>query len=648
MRRLSDDDQAVASPRARESHAPSVLREIFPTLVCAMVLVAGAFLYGFYNLQQRWREAGVRSTQRDVQGFLDHGLAAQVDAMEIALDAIARDEDLLGRFADRRRGELLSASQGLFSRLSLQHNITHLYYTDLDRRCFLRVHTPARYGDLIDRTTTMSAASGGRSSHGLELGRLGTFTLRVVRPVRLGGKLLGYVELGQEIDRLLSTLERSLDVVLTPLLRKDQLVQSDWERHYRRAGRGTHWNRLSDHVVAGALPREPDGITALLRSHDPALYELGTSKSGEVFSYTSIPLDDVNGHEVGKLLISRNVTALEARFREALIFVLFVVAVLSFALLAFLRRTLGRLDSQLSSARHSLAQAKHQLEERVEVRTKQLVEQSARREAAEVQLRQAQKMETVGQLTGGIAHDFNNLLTVIIGNLDLLQMSAEEEGTRRLARDTIGAAEKAATLTQRLLAFSRRQVLQAKPIDSVALVESLIELLARALGETVHVRVQAEPGTWHCLADPGQLENALLNLAVNARDAMPDGGDLEIQLSNTRVEQTAGEGPAPGDYVVIRVRDTGVGMSSNWCSWSKTTRRSVHTLLRCYDRLAIAPSRQVPPGKLLTDWILSRSCRCCSLTWSCRGESRVSTWPGKSQGGDLVSRSCTHPGTLRT
>jgi PAS domain S-box-containing protein len=179
------------------------------------------------------------------------------------------------------------------------------------------------------------------------------------------------------------------------------------------------------------------------------------------------------------------------------------------------------------------------------------------RRNAEQQLRQAQKMEALGQLTGGIAHDFNNLLQVVKGNLDLLAIDLAGAMTpviERRLRDAMAGAERGAKLTRQLLAFSRRQPLTPKPTDVGELVASMADLLDRTLGETIELEITREPGGWTALVDPAQLENAVLNLAINARDAMPDGGRLTISVNNLS------GGPA-GDQVEIAVADAGVGMS---------------------------------------------------------------------------------------
>jgi PAS domain S-box-containing protein len=199
------------------------------------------------------------------------------------------------------------------------------------------------------------------------------------------------------------------------------------------------------------------------------------------------------------------------------------------------------------------------LEQQVQTRTAALL-------AAEDQLRQAQKMEAVGQLTGGIAHDFNNLLAGISGSLELLEARLTEgrlSAVPKYIDAAQGAARRAAALTQRLLAFSRRQTLDPKVVAVNRLVGEMMDLIQRSVGPTITLEVMASEDLWPTLIDPNQLENALLNLCINGRDAMPSGGDLKITTENRTLEGAEAKqlDVAVGDYIVLRVSDSGQGMA---------------------------------------------------------------------------------------
>lgn len=217
--------------------------------------------------------------------------------------------------------------------------------------------------------------------------------------------------------------------------------------------------------------------------------------------------------------------------------------------------------------------AARQLEALVVARTHQLEQanielknQMEEREKIEASLRQAQKMEAVGQLTGGLAHDFNNMLAGIGGSLELVKSRLSQgklDSVDRYITAAQGAVKRAAVLTHRLLAFSRRQTLEPKPININRLVADMEELIRRSVGPSIHIEVVGAGGLWTTFVDPNQLENALLNLSINARDAMPDGGRLTIETANKWLDDRAAKDRdlPSGQYVSLCVTDTGAGMA---------------------------------------------------------------------------------------
>ena len=217
--------------------------------------------------------------------------------------------------------------------------------------------------------------------------------------------------------------------------------------------------------------------------------------------------------------------------------------------------------AQLAAERTALAELTATLEQRVEQRTADLMKEVAAREKAQEQLRQAQKMETIGQLTGGVAHDFNNLLMAVMGNLDLLRKRIPDDPRlHRLIDGAVQGAERGASLTQRLLAFARQQDLRAVPVDLGALIQGMSDLLQRSLGPRVALRLDIPQGLPPARVDANQLELAILNLAINARDAMSDGGSIDIKVA--QYQATSDPALKSGDYLKLSVIDTGKGMTS--------------------------------------------------------------------------------------
>lgn len=287
----------------------------------------------------------------------------------------------------------------------------------------------------------------------------------------------------------------------------------------------THYPRIRDLGDVSLL-------RALLRCELQALAEQGSTAAAREATERATGL--ATALERARVQLQANAEALQAALDES-----------------------GRLNDALSLLNQSLEQ--------------RVSDEIAERMKAEESLRQAQKMEAIGQLTGGVAHDFNNLLTVIIGSLesqqrqlDAMPGTTDNQRLRRLRDMAFSGAERAAVLTARLLAFSRRQALRPQPVDVSRLIAGMKQFLRRTVGEHIALEVEATEDMPLAQVDPAELETALLNLAVNARDAMPTGGTLRISAGSAQLGQGHGEeqpdGVSPGHYVAVTITDTGIGM----------------------------------------------------------------------------------------
>jgi PAS domain S-box-containing protein len=286
------------------------------------------------------------------------------------------------------------------------------------------------------------------------------------------------------------------------------------------------WNAVWQNAIQGVAAGHPRALIGRRHSGEPSHLEASASswKTGS-HVFATVILRDINERR-----------AIESALRAS--------------------------EAQARDAASALFELNRTLEQRVKEGTAQLLE-------AEEALRQSQKMEAIGQLTGGIAHDFNNLLQGITGSLDLVKKRAAQGRFSEIERFITGAmtsANRAASLTHRLLAFSRRQPLSPRPVEVNPLLASMEDLLRRTLGERIVLEFVTDSGLWLTQCDSNQLENAILNLAINARDAMPEGGTLTLATANTQLDATAVSRVRdidPGQYVCVSVTDTGIGMNAD-------------------------------------------------------------------------------------
>jgi DNA-binding response OmpR family regulator len=298
---------------------------------------------------------------------------------------------------------------------------------------------------------------------------------------------------------------------------------------------------------------------------------------------------------------------------------------------------------RIRHAEDELRRVNDELEKRVEQRTRVLAKvneslkkEITQRQRAEQALIQAQKMEAIGRLTGGLAHDFNNLLTAVIGNLDLIRSRAADPRTLRLAENATKAAERGSKLTAQLLAFSRTQRLALKPTDVNAVIENMSELLNQSLGPEVSVTTRLDPTTGNAMADDNQLELAVLNLAINARDAIDNGSKGAVAIATGRhALTTEDEGLPPGEYVTVEVSDNGSGMAPE-------------VIARAFDPFFTTK----PPGKG-TGLGLAQV---YGVARQCGGDARIDSEPGKgtavtlwlraAQEGDIIAEQSILPTKL--
>ena len=288
------------------------IRILIP-LILSLTALLIVFVFDIYQSRQKDLTSELERKTKAVPDVLETELKDDAYMMMAVMKTLNENTHLKPAFRARDRNKLLTLTKPLFDRLRSDHRITHFYFTDPQRINLLRVHKPEKYGDLIDRHTMLAAERTGKTSYGIELGPLGTFTLRVVQPFYDEKGLIGYLELGEEIDHLIHKVHKITGTELLIVINKKYLTREDWESGMKMLGRNAYWNQLTNRaIIAQTLEKLPDGILNDIvkegHKHDTS-FEVETSlKDKQSFRYVLTPLFDVSRTEVGDIVIILDVT----------------------------------------------------------------------------------------------------------------------------------------------------------------------------------------------------------------------------------------------------------------------------------------------------------------------------------------------------
>jgi len=525
-----------------------------------LLLLALVAAVTWISAELRSREFGAHRAALEELLLIE--IAREVDVLELALEQISRSPQTLEALRDGDSERLIELHRKRFARLKDRHGITHLYFNDAHRRNIVRVHKPQQSGGEIDRHTTREAERTGHVSHGLEIGLFGTLTLRVVAPVSIDGARVGYIEVGRDIERIIEQVRRVSAAQIFVIIRKEALSRDEWLSSPASVNRESEWERLPNHVLVGSEAPDPTAGTWLaeasrLSAPERAEIRIEAAGDGGLLAVFAVPVTDFTGRPVADLVSAVDASPWLQAYQRIFTFGVTGTLAALLLLVGLSWRLLGNLQRHLDASYRDEELVRTELEEQVEERSSALLREAEARRGLESELAQAQKIEAVGQLTGGIAHDFNNLLTVIAGNLELLKSKLSDDQLLDFAEDALASARRGAELTAQLLAFSRKQALQPRDFDLAALVDSTVKMLQRTLGETFAVDVDNGDRRWMCRADPTQMQTVILNLALNARDAMSAGGRLRFRLSHA---EESFEGDEAREYVALSLQDAGTGM----------------------------------------------------------------------------------------
>ncbi len=562
----TDPDSPIRSqPKGRLERIlanPRRLRLLVQVPVMSVVL-ALVGVGGWHVYQNQRREMLAQSTQafNRVPGALESELEGEAGMMAATLEALADNDELAGLMRSGDREKLFKRVEAMYANLRSNHRMTHFYFHGPDRVCFLRVHSPKRHGDLINRNTAKGAEETQEICWGLELGPLGTFTLRVVRPWMHEGELIGYLELGEEIDHVLNSIHENQGVEFYAVIDKHFVDRKRWEEGMRMLGRDHDWDLLPSAVlIQDSLNRIPPRLMAMLKAgmeNHPDPDEV-VRLDGREYRLRFQELRDMAGKDVGELVLLRDETQQLAMLRNTAISAALVSVVLAGLLGAMFHLLLGKVASTLGEQFDRIEQANARLREEVDQRIaaeeqltvlNQTLETQVEMRTFEVRQLLRQKDQFVNQL----GHDLKTPLTPMVGLLPMVDSRCSDPEARRMLSLVTENVEYMRELVERTLVLARLNSpsfrLQCKPVNLVHLTRSCVAAMGDRFsrqGITVSNDV-VEPIVFE--ADPLRMKEVLLNVLSNAVQAMPDGGTLTIQASQDT------------ESVTLSIYDTGVGMT---------------------------------------------------------------------------------------
>ena len=505
-------------------------------LILALVLVLGPAIWGVNHLagNNLDHERNSRLERFDVQ--FQREVANETSPLSLALDLLQTAPEVQAAWLARDWDQLFEAATPIFGELKSNHNITHLYFVDVDRVCYLRVHNPSFHGDIIDRHTMLAAASDKSESWGLELGSRGAFDLRMVRPWFINGQLAGYVEMGTEIEHVTESIQQTLDIELTTLLYKDEVSQKGWQSGKEIFGFKSEWQDFPNHVVTGgSVDTLPPLLLEELKSHparDLRLARVLYPYDGRTIAAATRPMVDVTGNELGQFILSWDVTVANTALARTVKTIVASVVVVGVLLLSFFWLYMGRIQAGIRARQIELKAAK------------ELADSSSHAKS---------------DFLANMSHEIRTPMNGVVGMIDLLQ---ESELKAEQAEYVDLAQESASTLLQLIndiLDFSKIEAgkLNIENIafdlrDALGKFAAIAVMSAKAKGLEFVTTIDDQVPT-HVMGDPGRLRQILTNLVGNATKFTAEG---RITLAVTVIDPDS-----PTAMLCFRISDTGIGIA---------------------------------------------------------------------------------------
>lgn len=499
----------VSAPRRPQR----VKAKFFVPFAIALLFILLVFAVAIYSVERRVRDQDLAERSAAVAKLFAQKLDKDTNLMLAAMRALMTNQAMEGALRAGDRQQLAAQAGDLFQRLRSEHRITHFYLTSPARINILRLHSPDKHGDQIARVTLDRAQARQAAVHGLELGSMGTLTLRLVMPWQGAGGLAGYVEIGEEIEHLIDEISQSLAVDLVVLVDKHYLQEAQWQRGQTLMQRQGDWARFTSHAAlaqtTAALP------VALDERRLAGLLAGGTTeiRDGErALHLALVPLDDIAGRRIGHLVVMRDISALASTVRWSLLAVLGVSLLAAAGVLGVFYLALERVERDYRR-QHDL---EHQL---------------LHLDTEHRRILQIEKLSALGTMVGGIAHQLNNPL---VGVVNLAQLAEREADVPVRVRELLGEIRSAGAdcraFVKRMLVFSKVSSFEGKPTAMAALIEETVLLFRQAESRHLPVAVDLEDAAAVITVDPVLIRHALFNLLLNAAQATDGDGEIRITL----------------------------------------------------------------------------------------------------------------------
>lgn len=483
-------------------------------LAFALVFIMCVFAMAVYGIETRIRDQDLAERSAAVANLFAQKLDKDTNLMMATMRAMMTNKVMESAFRGGDRLGLAEQGQTLFRTLRDEHRITHLYLMRPDLVNMYRFHNPQEFGDAIARVTLTQAKERQAAVYGLELGPMGTLTLRLVMPWFEGNALLGYLEIGEEIEHLIDEVQRSLSVDLLVLVDKRFLQREQWQRGQSMMKRAGDWERFSSHA---ALAQTSEQLPAAL--DDQRLAELLAGRTAEIgdrgrsLHLATLPFNDAGGTHIGDLVVIRDITELESTFQWSIVAVTLISLLAAGGVLGMFYLALGRVERDY--------QRQHDLEH-----------QLLRLDTEHRRILQMEKLSALGTMVGGIAHQLNNPLVGVVNLAQLAEREVDDPArTRELLQEIRSAGEDCRAFVKRMLAFSKVSCFESKPTPMAALIEDTVLLFRQTENKHLPVEVKLPVEPVVLTIDPILIRHALFNLLVNAAQATADEGAIVISLA---------------------------------------------------------------------------------------------------------------------